>query len=233
MSLFDKYNCKEISEIVGVTLNQVYEVRKRYNLTNKQNQLFDLNTLQEQIILSGKLGDGYFHQNSKNSICYKESHAEDELEYLTWKMNILGKDMITKSGIRKINKSKTNKQQPYEFSTKASSIFKTYANMTINETINKLNYQGLIMFMLDDGWVSKNNYYISGGILTKENLENLCFQFSKYGIEDVHIVCNNDLKISIPSKNNSILYNMATSFIPENTDIIIKKFKKMKNINVN
>lgn len=96
LSLFENYSCKEISKIVGITLNQVYDVRKRYNITNKQNPIFILNTLQEQIILSGKLGDGYFHQNSKNSICYKENHAEDELEYLTWKMNILGKDMIIK-----------------------------------------------------------------------------------------------------------------------------------------
>lgn len=175
LSLFENYSCKEISKIVGITLNQVYDVRKRYNITNKQNPIFILNTLQEQIILSGKLGDGYFHQNSKNSICYKENHAEDELEYLTWKMNILGKDMITKSGIRKRSKSKTNKQQPYEFSTKASPIFKIYANMTIDETIGKLNYQGLIMFMLDDGWVSKNNYYISGGILTKKKFRKFMF----------------------------------------------------------
>ena len=40
IALFEKYTCVEISKVVGVTLNQVYEVRKRYNLTDKQNPIF-------------------------------------------------------------------------------------------------------------------------------------------------------------------------------------------------
>lgn len=60
LSLFNMHTCVEIANIVGVTLHQVYEVRKRYNLTNKQNQIFVFNDLQKQILLGGKLGDGNF-----------------------------------------------------------------------------------------------------------------------------------------------------------------------------
>lgn len=218
---------------MDVTLNQVYEVRKRYNLTDKQNPVFELNDLQKQILLGGKLGDGNFKKNGLNNYYYRESHAEDEKEYLEWKMNELGKDIIAKRGIYKIKKGGWNCQQPYGFSTKTSPTFTEYYNLSISETISKLDYRGLIMFMLDDGWYSNHskegNFCISGGILTKENLTDLCYQFSKYNINGVHIVGIKRYDLSIPKENNYILYQMATNFIPNDIDIIKKKFYKMRN----
>jgi hypothetical protein len=232
INLLEKHNAKEIAEIVGVTYYQVHEVKKRFGLTLKQHPIFNLTDLQEQIILGGKLGDGNFKQNGKNGFYYRESHAEDELEYLTWKMNSLGEDIIAKGGLYKIKKQGFNVQQPYGFSTKTSETFATYANMSIEETIEKLNYQGLIMFMLDDGWFSDHsktgNFLISGGVISRENLELICSKFDEYGIKNVHITGKKRLDISIPSENNFKLFEMATSFIPEDTDIIKKKFNKVK-----
>lgn len=45
--LYGKYSCVEISKIVeGVTLNQVYDLRRRLNITQKQNPQFELNDMQ-------------------------------------------------------------------------------------------------------------------------------------------------------------------------------------------
>ena len=232
ISLFDTYTCVEIAKIVGVTVNQVYEVRKRYKLTNKINPIFKLDGLKEQIILGGKLGDGNFKKNGSTNYYYRESHAEDEKEYLLWKMNVLGKEMICRRGIYKIKKGGWNQQQSYGFSTKTSPTFVMYKNLTISETIQKLDYRGLIIFMLDDGWFckhSKNGHFlISGGILTYKELEQLCGQFEKYGIRNVHIVGNERYDVSIPRVNNQKLYEMAIDFMPKDIDIIAKKFNTNK-----
>lgn len=209
-------------------------MRKRYNLTDKQNPIFELNDLQKQILLGGKLGDGNFKKNGLNNYYYRENHAEDEKEYLEWKMNMLGNNIITKRGIYKIKKGGWNCQQSYGFSTKTSPTFTEYNNLSISETISKLDYRGLIMFMLDDGWFSNHskegNFCISGGMLTRENLEELCIQFKKYNINDVHIVGIKRLDVSIPKENNFKLYEMATNFIPNDIDIIKKKFYKMRDV---
>ena len=227
LSLFSMHTCVEIADIVGVTLHQVYEVRKRYNLTNKQNQIFVFNDLQKQILLGGKLGDGNFKKNGANYY-YRESHADDEKEYLLWKINNFDENMLSKRGMYKIKKGGWNVQQLYGFSTKSSPVFSEYNNLTISETISKLDHRGLIMFMLDDGWISKHsktgNFFISGGILTEQNLTEVCSQFEKYGINNVHTVGKKRFDISIPKENTPKLYDMATSFIPENIDIIQKKF---------
>lgn len=203
-------------------------MRKRYKLTDKQNPIFHLNSLQEQIILGGKLGDGNFKPNGKKNYYYRESHASDEYEYLLWKMNALGKDIIAKGGIYPIKKQGYNVQQPYGFSTKTSPTFIQYAEMSLLDTISLLDEKGLIIFMLDDGWFSKHtkagNFCISGGILNYDELLKLCSQFEIFNIKDVHIVGKQRLEISIPSINNQKLFEMATSFIPRDIDIMIKKF---------
>lgn len=204
-------------------------MRKRHKLTNKQNPILNLTGLQEQIILGGKLGDGNFKPNGKHNYYYRESHAEDELEYLTGKMTVLGSDIIAKQGLYRIKKAGFNVQQPYGFSTKTSPTFAKYAHMSIQDTINKLDYRGLIIFMLDDGWFSKNSatgrFLISGGVLTESELTGICHKFAQYGVDGVHIIGKKRMDLSIPRRHNQTLHSMATTFIPEDTDIIRKKFK--------
>lgn len=65
-------------------------------MTDKQNPVFILNDLQEQILLSGKLGDGNFKKNGLKNYYYRENHAEDEKQYLEWKMNVFGKTSLQK-----------------------------------------------------------------------------------------------------------------------------------------
>ena len=223
ISLRGKMTAKQIADTVGVTYYQVGEVFKRHNMTDKYNRIFDINDLQHQIYLSGKLGDGNYKHNGSNYY-YRESHAEDEKQYLMWKMNALG-DMINKGGLYDIKKGGYNVQQLYGFSTVTSPSLIKYAEMTILDTISNLNKYGLIMFMLDDGWFSRSNFMISGGSMNDEELNKLCCQFDRYGIHNVHIVGQKRHDISIPSDYNELLFEIATEIMPTDIDIVQKKFK--------
>ena len=222
-------SCVDIAKIYNVKKEIIYDLRRRLKLTTKQNPIFNISPLQHQLLLGGKLGDGNYKPNGKRNYYYRENHAEDELEYLKWKMNVFG-DMINNQGLYKIKKAGYNVQQPYGFSTKTSPSLIKYAEMSVKETIQEIDIYGLIIFMLDDGWFSSHsktgNFCISGGTLSKEELQMICNKFAEYYIMDVHIVGNKRLDLTIPSINNEKLFNTAISFIPKETDIIQKKFKK-------
>lgn len=240
--LYGKYSCVEISKIVeGVTLNQVYDLRRRLNITQKQNPQFELNDIQIQLLLGGKLGDGNFKSNGKLGCYYRESHAGDELEYLTWKADIFGKEILSEKGVHPINiKTKYHQfnngiyaiQQPYVFSTKTSSVFNQYKDMSMLQTINLLDYRGLIIFLLDDGWFSTDNrnigygkghFCISKGILNTTETQAICDKFIEYNIDSAHIIQNGD--ISFYQKDTIRIFDLASSFIPTHLDIMKKKFK--------
>lgn len=215
-----------IAEEVGITYNQVNEVFKRYKTTNKHNQIFKLNELQEQIILSGILGDGRLKKNGKYNYYYSECHALDEKEYCEWKKNALGDIAMTNMYAKKLNNQSSN---AIEFCTKTSPTLIPYAEKTKKEVIKTLNQYGLCLFILDDGWFSNHsklgNFCISGGTLSIEELDLLCMQYEKYGINNTHIIGNKRLDLSIPSSNNVKIYEILSSIIPINTDIMQKKFK--------
>ena len=54
----------------------------------------------------------------------------------------------------------------------------------------------------------------------------ICDKFAECDIKNVHIVGNKRKDIIIPSENNDKLFQTAISFIPEEIDIIQKKFYK-------
>lgn len=227
VSMYDDYSCVDIAKIVGVTLSQVYDLRKRLGITKKQNPIFELTDLQHQILLGGKLGDGNFKPNGNHNYYYRESHAEDELGYLIWKMDQLG-NMINNQGLYKIKKAGYNVQQLYGFPTVTSPSLIYYAESSLEAIIPQLDYRGLIIFMLDDGTFSTHSkagkFVISGGILDEQQIDLLCNQYEQNGIYGIHRVGKKKYELTIPSSNNIKLLEMATSFIPIETDIIQKKF---------
>lgn len=232
ISMYDDYSCVEIANILGVSLNQVYGLRKNLKITRKQNKTFEITDLQHQILIGGKLGDGNFKKNGKSNYCYRESHAEDELDYLIWKMDMLG-EMTNGKSVFKIKNAGFNVQQLYGFSTITTPSLIYYANLSIEETISQLDCRGIIIFILDDGTFSthskRGNFVVSGGILSKNQIDMFCSQCEKNGIEGVHRTGVKKYDIFIPSSNNKMLFEIATSIIPRKTDIIQKKFKHIVN----
>ena len=192
------------------------------------NPSYDIINLREQVFLGGRLGDGNFKKNGLYNYTYRESHAEDELGYLKWKMNVLD-NMISNQGLHQIKKKGWNIQQGYEICTKTTSSLIKYATMPIEDVVLNLDYRGLIIFLFDDGWNSNGHFMISSGSLSEPQLDLIINQFDKYGIDDVKLTGIKRKDISIPRKHTQTIYNMATSFIPKDTDIIIKKFKLKEN----
>ena len=242
LSLYGKYSCVEIAKIVeGVTLNQVYDLRKRLGIAQKQNPQFELNDIQIQLLLGGKLGDGNFKPNGRLGCYYRESHAEDELGYLTWKAELFGQEILSEKGVHPINMKTTchqfnngiyTVQQPYVFSTKTSSVFNKYKDMSMLQAISLLDYRGLIIFLLDDGWFNvdsrntgygKGHFCISKGTLNIIETQAICKKFIECGIDSAHVIKNGD--ISFYQKDTIKIFNCASSFIPTHIDIMKKKFK--------
>lgn len=249
IQMYDSYSCVEIANKLNISINQVYGLRQKLNLTQKQNPQFELNDLQKQILYSGKLGDGNFKVNGNTGCYYRESHAENELEYLTWKANVFGRDIVSAKWVHPIklrNNSRAFKnkqiytiQQPYLFATKTSSVFNYFKDLSTCDTIKNLTYEGLIMFLLDDGWLNydkriknkygKGHFCISRGTLTQEDLEILCKKYNEYGM-NAHIISRGD--ISFYQHDNELIYQYATSFIPKDIDIMQKKFQNMQIVNI-
>ena len=66
---------KDLADMFGVTVNQVYDIGIKFNVANKLNQVFDISGLQEQMILSGILGDGILKKNGRYNYYYSEYHG--------------------------------------------------------------------------------------------------------------------------------------------------------------
>lgn len=234
LKLYGTKKAKELSEIFNVTINQVYEVAKRFRITNVVNQTFAITGLEEQIILSGILGDGRLKKNGCFNYYYSECHALDEKEYCEWKYielsNTLTKDMNMYG--KNLN---NNHGDAIEFCTKTTPSLIKYAEMNISDVILRLDQNGLVLYLLDDGCFCKHsklgNFVISGGVLSHSQLEMLCDRFDYYGITDCHIIGNKKLSISIPSKNNKKIYNIAKNMLGKDIDIFKKKFAYIEKTN--
>ena len=236
-SLYDKYSCVEISKIVGVTINQVYELKQKLGLSTRQNPTFVFNQIQNQILLSGKIGDGNYKQNGSTGCFYRESHAMNQYEYLNWKANSFGNEILAKRGIYEINTRYAgtyNKQRLFGFSTKTSSSFNYYKELDTCDVISKLDKTGLMLLIMDDGWLNlpsdrlnfgDGHFCLSHGKLSCKEVALLCEKYVNCGFTTAHIIKNND--ISFYSSENHNLYEATTSFIPKDIDIIKTKFRNM------
>lgn len=222
--LKDNISCVQISKTLNISIHSIYSIKNKYGFTQQQNKTFEINDIQNQILLSGRLGDGYFKKNGRYNYSYTESHSEKEIQYLQWKCDILG-DMITKNGIVPIPKKGFNVNTMYEFRTITSPSFIKYAEQSLCETIEKLNEYGLLLYMLDDGWFSSDSFYISRGVLNNKESDLVVDMFKKYGFDNVN---NNNkrMDIHIPKSNYDYCFNTITKIISPNTDIIKNKFKK-------
>jgi len=84
---YGKIKAKEIAKLYNVPLCRVYGLAKKLKIkTNKsRNKKFIINKDMEQILLSGKFGDGNFRRMGNGAI-YREKHAMDEKDYCLWKL---------------------------------------------------------------------------------------------------------------------------------------------------
>ena len=230
---YGKVKAKELASKYNCTLNQVYEVGKRFGITNKVNQEVAITEFQEQIILGGLLGDGRIKQNGKSNCYYSECHERGEQDYLLWKYNNLGD--LTKSATIYVKDDGRVKDNALEFTTKTTPSLNKYLGLSFEEIVPRMDKLSLIVYMLDDGWLA-NKHGNSGNIclttypfseeqrllLHKQYKEKLGVEFHNSGVKRV-----NSSASSIYTEN---LYKATTEFIPSETDVVQKKFACVLNV---
>jgi hypothetical protein len=214
----------EISRRTGLSLMEIYSVYKRNHKTHpKKCFVTNIRGMREQIILGGLLGHGRIKKNG-NGYYYSECHALDEADYCEWKFRMLG-DLT--EGHRLYAKNANNKySDAVEFTTTTTMSLEKYKNMTRSEIIDKLNLVGFLIFLLDDGWIRKdtNQFCISGGMLTREELEFFCIRCDYLGLKNVHVIGRKNLDLSIPKDNNFLIVSTVLRVFLRDKDMIRKKF---------
>lgn len=226
LSLYGKLKAKEIAREVSVTINQVYEVAKRHKITNKLNQKVTITYLQDQILLSGIMGDGRLKRNGRYNYYYSECHAMGEKDYLQWKFDNLG-DLTKNSNIYGKNLNNEH-NDALEFTTKTTPSLISYAELSYEEIIPKLNKEGLLLLLLDDGWFNNNSkkgrFCLTAYQYERSVREMLKDRYIDVLKVDVHIVGIKRENIAFSSPDNPIFYKIATELMSDKLDIIQKKF---------
>lgn len=190
-------------------------------------ELYKLNNIQRELIISGTLGDGHIDRRI-NQPMYIECHAEDEKDYMFWKYDVL-KNMCNKEPVYKkenIIKHFGDKEYickpSYRLNSRIVDDLKSIRSMSIIEKISNLNEFGLSTYILDDGYRSNSNWEIC---VAKFNQEEKLF-FIQYCKNKFNLICwtkKDDRYINFDSDSSRKLDNIILENIPNELDIIHKK----------
>ena len=216
----------QIAKELNVPLNSIYRFAQKKKLSKKLNPVFEITNFQEQIILGGILGDGSFKKNGSNYY-YRECHAIPEAEYLEWKFNALKN--LTTSKLYNIPKRKESQNDQIGFQTVNTPSLNPYVHMDIDEVIDKLDELGIIIWLLDDGWIRKNSkvhsYGVSTADFTDEQINRIIQKLDEFGLS-AHII-GTKKELSLCSVNNARIKEIAYKFFPKDMDIIKKKINDL------
>ena len=225
-----KYTYRAIADKIGSSIyfvpKLVHEEKLPVNARHHQARSYDITERQEQILLGGILGDGSFKKNGKNYY-YRECHATPEAEYLKWKFEEFGE--ITTGRIHDIPRRVATQNAQVGFQTRNSPSILPYVLMPRIEVIHKLKDLGLIVWMLDDGWCRHNCkkccFGVSAAAFSQDEIGAILDKMNEYGLDGHTIGKKQD--ISLPSKNNKAIKEIAYRYFPKTMDIIKKKINPL------
>ena len=229
--LYGTMKAQDIADMFGIAINQVYNVGRTSGKSQPQNKEVIIDSVAEQIILSGILGDGRLRKNGKNktNTYYSECHANGETDYLMWKFDNLGE--LTKAS-KVYGKNKVDDEYgANEFATLTTPSLNKYYNMTKLEVIDLLTDLGLLLYLLDDGWSSK---YVSGlrftlclGELNEEEQISVKNRFDNtFDISSkIYVGKDRPNDLSFSSRDGCVFVECCKKYLPNSLDIIKKKFK--------
>ena len=201
--IHDELTTVQIGEIFKKSSSQVLNYINEYNIDRAT--IYDkyvLTELQKDLIVGSILGDGcvYTRKGDKNSQI-SISHASNQKEYLKFKFNIL-KNLCNMKGIVekrvKIEYGSYNKQTLYWFYSKSLPQLNKYSKMTIFDTIDHLNKNSFVIWLMDDGYGDRNKYYSIG--MRKHGIEGV-----EYAIKKIKKEFNIESKVHWGNANKTIL----------------------------
>lgn len=224
----NKLTNQEIADELNISKSYVTKIKRENNISSSID--YEINFIQEQILISGILGDGNYKRNGRYNYYYRECHSILEQEYLEWKFNNL-KPLTNNCAITFIPKRTPTQNNQKNFNTKTLKELIPYANMSIKEAILQLKDLGLILYILDDGWKhrhSKNNdtYNINLAVhgLSEEEKILLLKQFDIIlGIKG-KIICSDKNTISFSKNDNIKFIEILKKYKLLGLDVTNKKF---------
>lgn len=181
-----------------------------------QHEIFNFNETQNQIILSGILGEGNIRRNGGNRY-YRETHSKKEKDYCKYKCDCL-QPYISKSGFHVTDK----RDGQFGFQTRNSPTLIYYKNLTKLEVIEKLNHYGLLLYILDDGWFSYDHHVLSLGTLTEKEQFAVRDKYNKEFNIKSHIIGINRKDLSFAGCQKEMIPYFI-KLIPNHLDVFRKK----------
>lgn len=118
-----------------------------------------LRQIPNNIILSGKIGDGCIYKNNNEQKDFNISFVSINLDYLSYKRDTLIK-FVKCSHIRTQKSGYKEGNISYTFATHKSSKVTQVANMTIEEVIANLTKESLTIYYLDDGTYHQKKHFM-------------------------------------------------------------------------
>ena len=218
----------ELSKKHRCSMNQVYDIAKKYGGRYKLNEEVSISDKQHQILLGGFLGDGRFRVNGSENVYYSECHALGEVDYLNWKHTMLG-DLTKDSKIYDKN-ANNDHGKAKEFTSKTTPSLIKYMSYTKIEAIRELDELGLLIHLLDDGWLRVNsktsgNFAITTYTWSEDERTQLINQWKKVVGVNFKESGIKRVNISVGKDDSGIIYELAKKHIPMNLDICKKKFR--------
>jgi len=114
----------------------------------------------QQVVISGKLGDGSLVCQSKKKGNYCIMFSAVHLDYLLFKRDVL--QLFVKATNVSIGKSGYKVGGiHYRFSTRVHPMISAIGNLSISECIEQMSLMGLVMFYLDDGTYHQRKHFMN------------------------------------------------------------------------
>lgn len=224
----NKLSNKELANKLNISVSYVTKIKRENNVPSTKD--YKINFIQEQILVSGILGDGNFKKNGRYNYYYRECHSVLEEGYLTWKFNNL-KPLTDNCSITFSPKRKPTQNDQKVFNTKTLKELIPYANMNKKQAITKLEDLGLVLYILDDGWKhlhNKNNdsYNINLAVheLSEDEKENLLLKYEEVLDVKGKIICSDRNTISFPKSDNVKFISVLEKYKLLGLDVVNKKF---------
>jgi hypothetical protein len=147
---------------------------------NNSNIIFDLETVEEQVLLGSLLGDGCITKNR-----YRENHSIAQRDYLLWKVHLL-KRFCPKVRFYKLNGKRMVGIDTMSLPILQKMMFEFYTpNKQVTRNIlDKLNALGLAIWYMDDGCIHKHGYirWATHSFGLKGNRIIKAWLYSKYNV---------------------------------------------------